>query len=178
MPSITLVEYDPEWPALFEQERRRILDVAGEYIEDVQHVGSTSVPALGAKPVIDIMIGLRDFALVERCIGPLEALGYEYLGENGIPDRHFFRNPPGQSWEGRKFNVHMVKKGDYEWRRHILFRDYLRAHLEAAQEYYALKQALAARYADNPDAYMLYPDAKTDFVASILSKAGFRAENT
>ena len=95
MTSITLVEYDPAWPARFEEERSRILGVAGAYIEDVQHVGSTSVPGLGAKPVIDILIGLRDISLVEQCVEPLQALGYEYLGENGIPERHFFRNPAG-----------------------------------------------------------------------------------
>lgn len=176
MPSITIVEYDPAWPALFERERSRLLNAAGTYIEDVQHVGSTSVAGLGAKPVIDILIGLRDLALVERCVEPLQALDYEYLGENGIPERHFFRNPPGPSWDGRKFNIHIVKTGGYEWQRHIIFRDYLRAHPDAVQQYYALKKELAEKYASDPDAYMRYPDAKTDFVASILSKAGFRSD--
>ncbi len=168
MPSIVIADYDPVWPALFEEEKARILAVAGSYIQDIQHVGSTSVPGLGAKPTIDILIGLSDLALVEKCVLPLQGLGYEYLGENGLPERHFFRRPPGASWIGRTHNMHMVVKGNRDWRRMVTFRDYLRTHPEVVQQYYALKQELATRYSSHRDAYKIYPEAKTEFIESIL----------
>src|SRR5260370_17787049 len=98
MPSIVIADYSPAWPAMFEEERARILDVAGDHIDDIQHVGSTSVAGLGAKPIIDIMIGLRDLSHVEQFVQPLRQLGYGYLGEHGIPERHFFRKPDNGSW--------------------------------------------------------------------------------
>ena len=168
MPSIVIADYSPAWPAMFEEERARILDVAGDHIDDIQHVGSTSVPGLGAKPTIDILIGLSDLALVEKCVPPLQGLGYEYLGENGLPERHFFRRPPGASWIGRTHNVHMVVKGNREWRRMVTFRDYLRTHPEAVQQYYVLKQDLATQHSSHQDAYKIYPEAKTEFIESIL----------
>ena len=117
MPSIEIVEYDPAWPDLFEKEKARILSVAGAYIDDIQHIGSTSVPGLAAKPSIDMLVELSELSLVEKCIQPLQTLGYEYLGENGLPTRHFFRKPAGASWTGRLSNVHAVEKGSAEWRR-------------------------------------------------------------
>jgi len=75
---VIVIEYDPDWPALYKQEQIRILAAIGEYIDDIQHVGSTSVPGLGAKPIIDIMIALPDLMLVERCVQPMLQLGYEY----------------------------------------------------------------------------------------------------
>jgi len=168
MSSIIIADYNPAWPAMFEEEKTRILAVAGSYIQDIQHVGSTSVPGLGAKPTIDILIGLSDLALVEKCVPPLQGLGYEYLGENGLPERHFFRRPPGTSWIGRTHNVHMVVKGSREWRRMVTFRDYLRIHPEAVQQYYALKQELANQYSSHQDTYKIYPEGKTEFIESIL----------
>lgn len=168
MPSIEIVEYDPNWPSLYEEEKARILATIGESIDDIQHIGSTAVPGLGAKPTIDMLIELAELSLVEKCIQPLQTLGYEYLGENGLPNRHFFRKPPGASWTGRLFNVHVVEKGSVEWRRMLLFRDYLRLHPEDAHQYYLLKKELA----DTNDAdYEGYTNAKTSFIEGILVKA-------
>src|SRR5947209_7330403 len=91
MPYIELVEYNRAWPTLFEEEKVRMLAAIGEHIDDIQHIGSTSVPGLGAKPIIDILISLPEIALVESCVWPMQQMGYEYLGEAGIPGRHFFR---------------------------------------------------------------------------------------
>ena len=124
--SIKLIDYDPKWPILYEEEKASILGVVGDFIVDIQHIGSTAVPGLAAKPIIDIMMAIRRLALVENCIQPLQTIGYAYLGEYGIPGRHYFRKPPGDL-EARTHHLHLVEKeGDF-WERHILFRDFLRA---------------------------------------------------
>lgn len=166
---IVIAEYDPSWPLLFEKEKASILAVAGDYIDDIQHIGSTSVPGLGAKPVIDILISLRDLSLVEKCVPPLHSLDYEYFGEHGLPGRHFFRKPPTSvsSFE-RTHHILMVQKGHEQWTLPLLFRDYLRLHPEAAQEYYLLKKALASQYGADREGYT---NAKTEFVQSIIRAA-------
>lgn len=88
---VLVVEYDAAWPRRYEEERARIVDALGELMTAIEHVGSTAVPGLGGKPVIDIMIGVARQEDGESCVGPLEALGYEYRGEAGIPGRLFFR---------------------------------------------------------------------------------------
>ncbi|HEU4759482.1 MAG TPA: GrpB family protein, partial [Dehalococcoidia bacterium] len=103
--SIIIADYDARWPALFEQEKARILDAAGRWLADVQHVGSTAVPGLAAKPIIDICAGLRSHQDGERCVGPLQALGYEYLGEAGIPRRYYFRKPTDSPVPGQTFGA-------------------------------------------------------------------------
>jgi len=84
---VIVVEYDPRWPSLFEEEKARLLGVVGDQIEDIQRIGSTAVPGLGAKPIIDIQVSLLDLVPVQKCVGPLESIGYEYLGEYGVPGR-------------------------------------------------------------------------------------------
>jgi GrpB-like predicted nucleotidyltransferase (UPF0157 family) len=167
MSSLIIVEYDPTWPTQFKEEKARILAISNDHIEDIQHIGSTSVPGLGAKPIIDIMIGLRDLSLVEPCVEPLQQLGYGYLGERGIPERHFFRKPDNNSWIGRTHQIHMVVIGSDFWRRHLLFRDYLRLHPQDAQEYYSLKKDLAQQFGATEH----YTDAKTSFIEAIIAKA-------
>jgi len=168
MPSIVVADYNPAWPAMFEEERARILDVAGDHIDDIQHVGSTSVPGLGAKPIIDLIVGLRDLSKVENCVQPLQSIDYEYYGEYGIPERHYFRKPAGASSDQVTHHVHMVVKGSDFWRRHLLFRDYLRLHSEDAQEYYLLKKELVEMFGSDREGYT---DAKTSFIEAVLTKA-------
>jgi GrpB-like predicted nucleotidyltransferase (UPF0157 family) len=169
--TIVVVDYDPTWPVRFEQEKAQILAVAGEYIEDIQHVGSTSVPGLAAKPIIDILVAIRDLALVEKTVEPLQSLGYGYFGEFGIPERHFFPKPPPSGWSHRTHHIHMVLKNSNQWENQLRFRDYLRTHADARQEYAALKRTLALEFADNREGYT---DAKQDFVFATLRKAGYR----
>jgi GrpB-like predicted nucleotidyltransferase (UPF0157 family) len=171
MSDILLVEYNPAWPQRFEEERGRILAAAGEYIEAIEHVGSTSIPGLVAKPIIDILAIVRDLSLVEHCVEPLARLGYGYLGECGIAGRHYFRRPNTDNWLERIAQIHMCTPEGREGRRQRLFRNYLRAHPEVAQEYARLKQANLERLGSHPDAHTLYPDAKTEFVESVLAKA-------
>lgn len=124
---------------------------------------------MGAKPIIDIMVGVRRLSDAQGCIGPLEAIGYEYVPEYevSIPERRYFRKGPS-SLPNEHYHLHMVEyNGDF-WKRHLLFRDYLRAHPRAAGKYHKLKKELAAKYRLNRDAYT---EAKTLFIESIISKA-------
>lgn len=165
---VIVVEYDPRWPRLFEEEKARLLLVVGDQIEDIQHIGSTTVPGLGAKPIIDIQVSLRDLVLVQKCVGPLESIGYEYLGEYGVPGRHFFHKPARRPFSERTHHLQIVEKGGEQWRKVLLFRDYLRAHPEASQQYQLLKKELVNRFGVDRDGYT---EAKSAFVRAVLEKA-------
>jgi GrpB-like predicted nucleotidyltransferase (UPF0157 family) len=159
---IVIEEYNPEWPLKYEREREAIVRAIEPYIAQIEHVGSTSMPGLAAKPIIDIGIDLNIYPLPAEAIAAMEALGYEHMGELGIPERHYFRkgNP-------RSYHVHSYSPGNPEWEAHILFRDYLRAHPDAARRYEQLKRELAARHTD----VNAYAEDKSDFVRETLALA-------
>lgn len=159
---IVVEEYNPAWASLYEQERKAIVAAIGPYIANIEHVGSTSVPGLAAKPIIDIGIDLNTYPLPKGAIAAMEALGYEYKGEYGISGREYFRKV-----SPRSYHVHAYSPGNPEWEAHILFRDYLRAHPEAARQYGQLKRELAAHHTD----VNAYTDDKTDFIKTTLAKA-------
>ena len=163
--AVEIVEHDPAWPAAYERERALIARALGDHMLGIEHVGSTAVPGLGAKPIIDITVGVRDLADGERCVGPLEELGYEYRGEAGIPGRLYFSKPTTRP---RTHQIHMVPHGSDFWERHVLFRDYLRERPEEAEEYYRLKLRLAAQFRDDR---VGYTEAKTEFIESALTRA-------
>ena len=156
---VRIVDYDPAWPRMFEEERKRILGAIGDWLVDIQHVGSTSVPGLAAKPVVDIMLGLRSLDDGRHIIGRLKELEYEYNPDDDIPERHYFRRG-----EPRLFHLHCVETTSDFWRRHIAFRNYLREHPEAADEYADLKRRLAADYGNDR---IGYTNAKTEFITRI-----------
>jgi rfaE bifunctional protein nucleotidyltransferase chain/domain len=169
-PPVRLVQYDPRWPEMFEEDRRRIMEAIGGYVAAVEHVGSTAVPNLAAKPVIDLMVGLRRLEDAAACVGPLGELGYDYVPEHEaiMPERRYFRRGPSGA---STHHLHMVELGGEFWVEHLLFRDYLRAHPDAAREYEELKRVLAAAHGSDRGAYT---EAKTDFIRSALERA--RAE--
>jgi len=162
---VLVVQYDSGWPGAFQRERDRIASALGGLALEIQHMGSTAVPGLGAKPIIDIMLGLRALDDVEACVGPMEGLGYEYKGEFGIPDRHYFRLIQD---DRRTHQVHTVVRDSDFWRRHLLFRDYLRANPDEARLYYELKVALSERHRDDREAYT---EAKSEFIEAAIAKA-------
>jgi GrpB-like predicted nucleotidyltransferase (UPF0157 family) len=178
--SLVIADWDPRWAQLFEEERARISEVIGEWLTDVEHVGSTAVPGLAAKPVIDIMAGLQSWDDREQCVAPLEALGYENRGENVIPGALIFvkltDNPlPGQTYRAsdgkiraRTHNLHLLPISHPEWNRHILFRDYLRQDTSVAQRYAELKRTLAETHHQDIDAYT---SAKTEFIEVVIGRA-------
>ena len=161
---VVIAEYDPEWPRRFESVRYAMAQAVGSLLVSIEHIGSTAVPGLAAKPVIDIMPGIRGFEDGFDCVPSLEALGYEYRGDNGIPGRHYFDHHEGD----RTQHVHMLVVGSDLWTRHILFRDYLRTHPSVAQEYARLKYSLAERYRHDREAYT---DGKSEFVECVLQLA-------
>ncbi len=167
---VRVVDYDSRWPLLFEQEKTRILDVIAQVIVAVEHIGSTAVPGLGAKPTIDIMVGLRTLADAPECIPRLENIGYEYVEEDVAkrPQRRFFlKGPKGD----RTHHLHMVETSSELWLSHLLFRDYLRSHPDVARSYFELKMQLAAKFSSDKAAYW---KAKSSFMDDVLARA--RAE--
>jgi GrpB-like predicted nucleotidyltransferase (UPF0157 family) len=163
--TVTIVPYDPAWPRRFEEECAVLAAVFAGSEAAIEHIGSTAVPGLGSKPVIDVMIGLRDLAEAGRRKTALEATGYEYVPqyEKELPERRYFRKPPIPP---REFHLHCVVKGSDFWIRHLAFRDYLRFHPESAAAYYELKKELATRLSKEK-----YTDAKSPFIEGILASA-------
>jgi GrpB-like predicted nucleotidyltransferase (UPF0157 family) len=165
--TVIIVPYDPAWPKQYEVEKERLQEALGSLIVQIEHVGSTAVPGVGAKPIIDIMIILSDINNISGCVLSLKNIGYEHLGEYGIPGRHFFRKFSKKAGE-RTHHLHIVGAGNDFIEKHLLFRDYLRSNLETAQQYYQLKKELAAKYNNDRDSYT---EAKTTFIESVLSNA-------
>ena len=157
---VKLSNYDKQWHALFEQEKLRLQATIGKDVLDIQHVGSTSIPNMSAKPIIDIAIAVSNFEEAITCISPLEQLGYVYRGENGIPRRHYFRkgNP-------RTHHLHMCEITSQEWVNHLRFCDYLTQHPDKAKAYKALKQKLAQQYTNDRESYL---KGKASFIEEIL----------
>lgn len=160
---VRLVAYDPAWPALFAAESARIAAAAAPHAPALEHVGSTAVPGLDAKPVLDILAGYPPGAAVAEHVAGLVRAGYEHRGENGIPGREFFRRGAPRAW-----HVHLVVQDGAFWREHLAFRDHLRAHREVRDAYAALKRALAERHPRDRAAYI---DGKTAFVRDVVRRA-------
>ena len=165
---IEIVDYDPEWPRLFEGAAARLRAAAPSLIVAVEHIGSTAVPGLAAKPIVDLLpaVAAGHPDDLDRCVAPIVALGYEYIAayEDELPYRRFFRLRAAD----RRHNVHLVVQGSEFWVRHLAFRDILRTHPPVAVEYAALKRSLALRYDD----VGAYTDAKTGFIESTLAALG------
>ena len=159
---VTIVPYDPDWPRRFDEERSVLAAVFAGSDAIIEHVGSTAVPGLGAKPVVDIMIGVPILLEVEHRIPVLEAEGYEYVHqyEEQLPERRYFRKPRVGP---RAFHVHCVITGGDFWTRHLAFRDHLRAQPESAAAYNQLKRELARHVSKEA-----YTEAKSRFSESVL----------
>lgn len=164
---VVIADYDPRWPNMYARERELILGMTGEHVAAIEHIGSTSVPGLGAKPIIDIMVAVKSLSDAALCIEPLARIGYEYVPEyeDVMPERRYFRKNVEQR---RAAHLHMVELASDFWRRHLLFRDFLRAHPLAAEQYYLLKKELARKFRTDREAYT---DAKTSFIQAILKRA-------
>lgn len=163
---IEVVSYNNQWPALFEQERALVQQALGDNCIIIHHIGSTSVPGLAAKPIIDMLPVVKNILGVDSAAKAMESLGYEIKGENGIAFRRYF--PKGKSL--RTHNVHVYEAGDPEIERYLKFRDWMRAHDEDRDAYAKLKIELAAKF---PHDMLQYCNGKDAFVASIDLKDGF-----
>ena len=160
---LDLVDYDESWPARFVYYRDELAELLGDVALRIEHIGSTAVPGLAAKPVVDLLAGLESLDLMPQQIRAMEALGYEALGEYGLPGRLFFR----KGSEPRTHHVHAVELGGDHWRRHLAVRDYLRAHPAEADAYAAEKRRVAAATSDRDE----YSEGKAAFVQALERRA-------
>jgi GrpB-like predicted nucleotidyltransferase (UPF0157 family)/GNAT superfamily N-acetyltransferase len=164
--NIEVVAYNPQWPKLFESEAKLIKQALGSNCITIHHIGSTSVPGLSAKPVIDMLPVVKDIQEVDKAKKAMESLGYEAKGEYGIAFRRYFQK--GKNI--RTHNVHVYQEGDSEISRYLKFRDWMRSHADDAESYARLKIELAEKF---PNDILLYCNGKDAFVASIDAKDGF-----
>ncbi|WP_353641031.1 GrpB family protein [Mesorhizobium sp. WSM2239] len=156
---------------MFEQERANLKTTLGSLVLTIEHMGSTAVPGLAAKPIVDLLVGVRNLAGVRsRCIEPLQALGYTYIPEyeSWLPDELFFRKGVPGPWT---HHVHVMEPANPRWDAFLSFRDYLRAHPDAASAYGDLKKSLAVAFKDDIAGYR---NAKHEFIVAAMTKA--RAE--
>jgi len=160
-----VVAYDPRWPLRYQRERDRIAAALGENAVAIEHVGGTAVPGLPAKPVIDIMVGVPDIERAGQAVAGLINLGYQYVPEleSELPERRYFRRGSPDT-----YHVHMVAVSSDFWEEHLLFRDYLRTHPQAAEEYGKLKRGLASRFRFDRDAYRA---GKVPFIDTVVDAA-------
>jgi len=169
---IEIMEYDPQWAKSFDEIKNALTNALGDLALRVEHVGSTAVPGLAAKPIIDIDVVIDSRDLLPKVIEALSGVGYSREGDLGIPGREAFkrsgpdvpRDGPGRSWPAH--HLYICDKENRELQRHLAFRDFLRAHPEYAQRYAQLKRALAQSYADDRDAYT---EGKTALVTEIMA---------
>jgi GrpB-like predicted nucleotidyltransferase (UPF0157 family) len=164
--TVALVSHNEAWHRFFEEEKERLLDAIGDSTLAVEHIGSTAICGIAAKPILDIMVGTPEFLPELPFVSDLEAIGYEYKGENGVPKRHFF----GKGIL-RTVHLNVVRFGGDFWLSHIAFRDYLKNNFEAAREYGLLKLSLAKRFANDRESYT---NGKLAFVEKILAETGHR----
>ncbi|MBN1486555.1 MAG: GrpB family protein [Anaerolineae bacterium] len=164
--TVKLVPYSSQWGRLFQLEAQQLRAALGDYVADIQHIGSTAVPGIMAKPILDIAIALYRISDVQYCIAPLEALGYHYEGEQDeIKGWHFFTKGPGSV---KTHHLHVVEHSSDFWVKRLLFRDYLRDRRDVAEEYVRLKQTLAEQFSNERK---FYTAAKSEFINSVVAIA-------
>ncbi|OAS21557.1 GrpB family protein [Paenibacillus oryzisoli] len=162
---VVIEEYNEKWVFEYEQEERIIKDVLADKAIAIEHIGSTSVQTLGAKPIIDFMVGVSDLNEVEEFIEALAKIGYEHVYHKELPNRRFFRK--GQ-WRAGTHHLHIYNYGSEEWKNNIIFRDYLRTYPDVLMQYNQLKKELAEKYRNDRAAYT---KAKNPFITDVIQKA-------
>jgi GrpB-like predicted nucleotidyltransferase (UPF0157 family) len=170
---VIVVGYDPDWPARFRELTGPMRAALGDIARRIDHIGSTAVPGLAAKPVIDIQISVASFEPLDAFRLPLEALGYIFRAENPELTKRYFREPPGAG----RVHIHVRLLGHWNEQFALLFRDYLRTHPETAGRYGILKRDLAARYS-RPHERQLYTEAKDPFIWESMYAANRWAQDT
>jgi GrpB-like predicted nucleotidyltransferase (UPF0157 family) len=160
--TVMLSPYNPAWPDLFEAERQRLTEAPGNTFICIEHIGSTAVPCMAAKPLIDMLASVADVSVYKDCLEILQALGYEYMPERITDKRAFFPKGPR---DNRTYHLSIVKRDSVDWLMPIAFRDHLRTHPDTAAAYQRLKEYLAKRYQN--DRYQ-YTEAKKRFIMHAL----------
>ena len=166
---VVVVPYDKTWPAAFEAIKHEIKNVAGDLIVGIEHIGSTSVEGLSAKPIIDLDIIIKDYSVFDAVVDRLNTIGYIHEGNLGIADREAFKyldKPHLQS-----HHLYVCPQFSKELFRHITFRDFLRSNPEAVKKYSAVKEMAAQLYPDEIDKYMEY---KTPCIEELYKLCGLK----
>lgn len=160
---IYVVDYDANWPQEFERESQHLQKMLGQILKQAHHIGSTAVPRLKAKPIIDILLEVHSLSELDAQTSAMEKLGYEVMGELGIKGRRYFR----KGGDNRTHQIHAFQSGDSHLTRHLAFRDYLIEHEAIAREYGELKAAIAQRcnhdieqYCDEKDPFVIFHEKK------------------
>ncbi|MBN8233878.1 GrpB family protein [Halobacillus kuroshimensis] len=164
MRKVEVVSYDSNWSFFFEQEKQLLEKIFSPTLVEVHHIGSTAVPGLAAKPVIDLLPVVSELKAVDEAVAAMEEAGYEAKGENGLPGRRFFQ----KGGQDRTHHVHVFEVGSPEIERHLVFRDYLRTHDAERNAYGRLKKQLAQAHRFNIDAYI---EGKGGFVQQLQQDA-------
>ena len=160
---VEVVSYNPNWKEMYKEESEKIKNILNDIIIDIHHIGSTAIPGIKAKPVIDILVEVKDIEGVDQYNHKMKELGYEAMGEYGIPKRRFFRK--GEN--NRTHHIHIFQVGNEEIERHINFKEYLIAYPRKAREYSKLKEKLANKYTYD---VKNYTNSKSDFIKKIDRK--------
>jgi GrpB-like predicted nucleotidyltransferase (UPF0157 family) len=164
-PAVRIVDYDPAWPALADAELRRLKAALGEVAVRLEHIGSTAVPGLAAKPILDLQLSVAATKPRERYVEPLERLGYLFVPAPESPEHHFFARPPERP---RTHHLHVCEAGSEHEFRHVAVRDFLRAHDDEAASYAALKRQAVARH---PQDRLAYIEGKDEYVAALEERS-------
>lgn len=162
---ITIENYNTHYPQMFEEEKKRILPAVDKFMLKIEHVGSTSIPELGGKPIVDIMIGVASLHDADKCIEPLENLGYEYQSQDPVSNRRFFKRFLALN---TGYQIHITPVDSEFWNEHLQFRNYLRKHPDLVKDYFKLKKDLARKFREDRLAYLA---GKTEFIQKIMKKA-------
>ncbi|WP_084157473.1 GrpB family protein [Oceanobacillus manasiensis] len=164
MRKVEVCPYNEKWATMFLNEAKKLHEIFTTEIIEIYHIGSTSVPRLKAKPIIDIMPVVKNVSAVDNFNEQMKAIGYVPKGENGIAGRRFFQ----KGGDNRSHHVHVFQNGSQEIVRHLAFRDYLRVHPVERENYAELKEKLAAQFPYNMEAYI---QGKNDLVKEIEERA-------
>lgn len=163
---ITVIDYDPEWPAFFDLEKQKLQNIFKPVLQKIEHFGSTAIQGVSAKPIIDILVGVDDLDLDDNMLDALRTLGYEYLGEAGIAGRLAFRKRSQQN-----FNLAVVKFGSDLWTNNILIRDFLQNNESYRKKYSEIKmQAIQ----EGSNTLLAYSKHKEAFMKELLEKAKYK----
>ncbi len=163
--TVKVVAHNPKWAEYFRREKEILLQIMGPKLLDVRHIGSTSIPAMPAKPIVDILAAVKALSDVEPVREDLISVGYQDKGDGDVPGRRYFVKG---AEDRRTHHLNLCEMNSLFWTSHLAFRDYLERHPDAAKQYAALKRALAAKFPDDRPAYTT---GKEEFVRSILNLA-------
>ena len=166
---VVVVPYDAGWKTAFEAIRKEIADALGDLAVGIEHVGSTSVEGLSAKPCIDIDVVITDYSVFDTVVSKLETIGYIHEGDLGIKDREAFKYADKSHL--MKHHMYVCPQSSEELRRHMTFRDFLRSHPEAVKKYGEVKEAAAQLFPDDIDRYIRY---KTPCIEELYNQCGLK----